>query len=225
MMSKKMETINDLEQLHMFHYGKPVGQVVANYPTDPLKIKTAPDIISKIISILHPTTCLDVGCGTGVYVEEFNKQSVKTIGVDGNLATKTILKTSPENVLYKDIRHHLELNQKYDLVFCIELIEHIEEKYEDILLFNLTQHTSNWLLVTTGEDTKGKEKDHLNEKPVEYWKEKITDLGFKFKEDETLELRKYFKRTLPRKFYKKKTMLHWFSELLLLFELESNDSK
>ena len=220
-MSKKMETINDLEQLHMFHYGKPVGQAIANYPADPLKIKTAPGIISKIISVLHPTTCLDVGCGTGIYVEEFNKQGVKTIGVDGNLATKTILKTSPENVLYKDVRHPLEFTQKFDLVVCIELIEHIEEKYEDVLLFNLTQYTNKWLLVTTGEDTKGKERLHLNEKPTEYWIDKIAALGYKYKETETLEMRKYFKKILPRRFYKRKTMLLWFSELILLFEKDT----
>lgn len=216
-----METKNDLEQLHLFHYGKPVGQAVASYPTDPLKIKTAPEIIGKIISVIHPESCLDVGCGTGIYVEEFNKQGVKSIGVDGNLAIKTILKTSPENVLFKDVRHPLELDQKYDLVMCVELIEHIEEKYVEVLLYNLTQYTNKWLLVTTGEDSKGKTKFHLNEKPPEYWIEKITALGYKYKEAETLEMRKYFKKILPKKFYRRKTMLLWFSELLLLFEKDT----
>lgn len=220
-----MDTKNDLEQLHMFHYGKPVGEVIAHYKTDPIKLKTAPEIISKVLSVIQPTTCLDVGCGTGIYIEEFNKQGVETIGVDGNLATKTILNTSQENVLYKDVRSPLGLNKKFDLVMCIELIEHIEEKYEEVLLHNLTQHTNKWLLLTTGEDTKGKDRYHLNEKPVEYWIKKVTDLGFEYKEKETLELRQHFRKTLPRRFWRKKTMLLWFSELLLLFELKGAESK
>lgn len=214
-----MLTKNDLDGLCQFINGKPVSEAIADYPSDPIKIKTAPHIVRYIKKMLNPRTCLDLGCGTGVYVEEFNNQGVKTIGIEGNLAVKPILKTLAERVIFHDLRAPLNLKDRYELVMCIEVIEHIDEIYLEVLLHNLTNFTDKWLLITTGADSHGTNREHLNEQPFEYWLDKITARGFTYKEAETMALRKNFRKVLTEGLIKKRVVgLTWFFDLLFLFE-------
>lgn len=211
-----MKTKDDLNGLHLFHYGKPVGEGEAKYPADPLKIETAPFIVGELVNTFRPKTYLDLGCGTGIYVEEFARQDVSVIGVEGNLAVKQILKTSPTKVIFSDLRAPLPLKKQFELVTCFEVVEHIEPEYVDILVQNLTLYCRKWLIITSGEDSKGKNREHVNEQAQRYWIRRIKKENYRFERRLTRRLRRKYSRFLLGK------GLPWFGELLLVFSNKKN---
>lgn len=211
-----MRTTDDLEELHMKLYGQPVGSVKAEYPADPIKIETAPFIVEQMVRKFKPGNCLDLGCGTGVYVEEFLRQGVTAIGVEGNLAVKPILKTGHENVLFHDLRSPLPLTTRFDLVLGIEVVEHIPEDYTEVLIHNLTQHCAKWLVITSGVDSHGSNPWHVNEQPKKYWIERIEARGLHFERRISKRLMRLYGRHLKGK------GLAWFKELLLVFSSLDN---
>lgn len=77
---------------------------------------------------------LDVGSGRGFAADWFRKNCQKVIAIDG-------LKENVDNSLVPAILHDLTLNpflsNGIDFVNCIEVVEHIEEKYLDNLLDTL----------------------------------------------------------------------------------------
>lgn len=207
-----MEIIDDLEQLHYHHYGKPIGSCVASYPSTKVKQKTAPKIIDRIIKEFNPESVLDIGSGTGVYVEEFLKRNVKAIGIEGNLAVKPILVTGVNNIVFKDLRSPLNLEERYDLVWSIEVVEHIDEKYIDVLIYNLTKYCDKWLVMTSGLNSYGRNPEHLNEQDGNYWIKLIEKEGFTYCDEISQEIMDYNKKILKRK------GLDWFKECLLVFK-------
>jgi SAM-dependent methyltransferase len=193
-----------------------VGSARAEYPADPIKIETAPFIVEQLVRRFKPRNCLDLGCGTGIYVEEFRRQGVTAIGVEGNLAVKSILKTDPENVLFHDLRSPVPLATRYDLVFSIEVVEHIAEDYTEVLIRNLTQYCAKWLVITSGVDSHGSNPWHVNEQPKRYWIERIEATGFHFERGISKRLMRLYGRHLKGK------GLAWFKKCLLVFSRLDN---
>ncbi len=206
-----MKTKNDLEGLHMELYGKPPGATKARYEADPIKIATAPLIVREMIQVARPNSHLDIGCGTGIYVEEFRKQGVDSIGVEGNLAVKPILKTDPKMILFHDLRSPLSFEGKFDLVTCVEVVEHIAEQYVEVLVYNLTQYCRNWLIITSGTNSHGQNPWHLNEKPPDYWIKRIEAKGLHYQPWISRRLRRLYRERLKGK------GLSWFGTCLLVF--------
>ena len=77
---------------------------------------------------------LDVGCGEGQSVLYFHRLGVVAHGIDG-------LRLNVERAVFPIAWHDLTVGPYYmpvDMVNCIEVVEHIEEKYLNNLLNTLT---------------------------------------------------------------------------------------
>lgn len=132
-----------------------------------------PEVFKYIIKRFGVKSVLDVGSGLG-FLPLFLKREfdLDVIGMEGWHA-------NIENAIYPLVQWDLTQGSfktsKVDLVTCIEVVEHIEEKYIDNLMDTLTQGRiaiiTHALPGTNGEF-------HVNEKDDMYWIEKFASRGF-----------------------------------------------
>lgn len=130
---------------------------------------------------------LDVGCGLGYAAKYFKDNGCKVKGIDGSPSA------IKDNVLGEDMigfdftKGKLNLDQKFDLVWSAEFVEHVREEYSENFLdvFNLA---SKFLLITHASPGQGGHH-HVNEQPASYWIKRIENLGFKYDESLTKKMK------------------------------------
>jgi len=151
--------------------------------------KSAKIMSETIYSILKPKTFIDVGCGPGHFANEFKKLGKDKISVtatDFSNYSKEFIDPSVKFML-KDLRVPFNLNKKYDVVLCLEVIEHIDKKYEDTLCKNLIDLTKKYLIITAAPPGQFG-LNHVNCKPLDYWKTKFIELGLVYDEGLTYKM-------------------------------------
>ena len=95
-------------------------------------------IVNLVMKYLSPTSVVDVGCGTGVFLDEFEKRGVNTIlGLDGP-AAKEVFKPDRSSFLTVDLASPVRLNRRFDLALCLEVAEHLPADSADCLVETLT---------------------------------------------------------------------------------------
>ncbi len=93
--------------------------------------------------MFRPLSVIDFGCGIGVVLSYFEDDGKDILGIDGSFRNKKFALINKNNFLLFDLRNKLNNKRRYDLCFCLEVAEHIEEKYSDRLIKNLTGASSN----------------------------------------------------------------------------------
>jgi hypothetical protein len=132
-------------------------------------------IADRIVNDIRPGTVLDVGCALGFLVEALRDRDVVAFGVD-------ISEYAIQNVCC-DIKPYCWVGratdlfpQKYDLIVCIEVLEHLLPLESEQAVENICQHTEDVLFSSTPFDYK--EATHFNVRPLEYWGELFARYGF-----------------------------------------------
>ncbi len=147
-------------------------------PDDPAWPAFFGSVADLIVEDIAPARTLDVGCAYGFLVNELRKRGVDAKGFDfsdyaiGRAAD--IDDSLPEHVWVASAVDPIE--GRYDLVTCIEMIEHLEDADARVALRNITEVTDAVLLSSTPGDFA--EPTHVNVRPVEYWAELFAGLGF-----------------------------------------------
>ena len=142
-----------------------------------------PAVWLYIIKKYSIPSVMDVGSGRGHAAKWFSDQGIKTIAVDG-------LQDNIVNAVYPTVLCDLtesSYTEAVDLVNCIEVVEHIEEKYINNLLDTIC--SGRYLFMTHG--LPGQEgHHHVNCQPTEYWLKHLADRGFKELSDDSKELQR-----------------------------------
>lgn len=171
------------------------------YIDDKKKRETAHVIVGELAKHLDFESVLDLGCGTMVYREEFEKHG-DYLGVDGNPDA------SPMKL--HDLREPFEL--KADLVFLIEVAEHIESEYESVFLDTVVNNARKWVVMTAcppkGGKSEYRSKAHFNEQLREYWIKKLEDRGLTYEDELSQKIQAE---------YKKHPVKNWFKYNLMVF--------
>lgn len=95
-------------------------------------------------------SCLDVGCGTGVLLDFMSFSGVEEVfGIDGINSDSTVLR--PEQYAREDIEQELDVGRKYDLVMCLEVVEHVKPDSTDIVIKNIDRHASDLIIFSMAE--------------------------------------------------------------------------
>jgi SAM-dependent methyltransferase len=152
--------------------------------------RSAPVMADSIAQIFRPATVLDVGCGSGALLD-----ALRARGVNG-----TGLEYSPEGLALcrqRDIRAYrfdltsdtlpAELAAQFDLVICIEVAEHIPERFADRLVELITSRSDTTLFTAATPGQGG--YYHVNEQPHAYWVEKFATRGYQFDMADSLRWR------------------------------------
>jgi len=141
---------------------------------------------SKMIENLEIKSVIDVGCGRGFALEFFKEKGLIIQGVEGS--TKAVKQSLvPENVLLHDYeKGSPEIKEKFDLCWCCEFVEHVEEKFRDN--FIETFKNAKYLAITFAYPGQGGHH-HVNENTEEYWINAIEAQGFSYDQNYTLYLR------------------------------------
>ncbi len=146
-----------------------------------------PKMWEFLVRKLDIKSVLDVGCGFGYSLDFFvNDLNLDGLGVEGSekIASSSPLKDIIKIHDYRD--GNLDIDREFDLCWCCEVVEHIEEKYLDALLNTFTK--AKYLCMTFAKPRQ-QGFHHVNCKPEGYWLNKCHEKGFIVDNSFTQELR------------------------------------
>jgi SAM-dependent methyltransferase len=135
----------------------------------------------------RPASVLDIGCGLGTYLKRFREWGVTdVIGVEAQDMGAEF--SVPGALRVHDLERPLDLGRSFDLVTCVEVIEHVSEAYEDIVLDSIARHAKN-LILFSGAQPGQPGIGHVNLRQTSYWVKKWRERGWEVLPFESLAFR------------------------------------
>jgi 2-polyprenyl-3-methyl-5-hydroxy-6-metoxy-1,4-benzoquinol methylase len=120
------------------------------------------------------TSIIDVGCGIGSWGYDLDKYGFKYRGIDfGVPLDKLVIDKS--HYMDRDIRQYIPCKEKYDIALCLEVAEHLEPEFADVLVQSLSG-MANVILFSAAIPLQGG-INHHNEQWQSYWAEKFAKVG------------------------------------------------
>jgi hypothetical protein len=138
----------------------------------------SPAVWQYLIGRFAVKSMLDVGAGLGHAALWFHRAGIATVGIDG-------LKFNCAKSVYPLVQADLSHTAVYcpvDLVLCVEMVEHLEEKYLDNLLDTLC---NGKIIVMTNALPGQGGYHHVNEKPTKYWIDHLAKRSCTVSKDDT----------------------------------------
>lgn len=151
-----------------------------------------PNTMKIIYDHFLPKSIVDVGCANGLHLKAFKDLGCKKLfGIEG---TKHFIpyinKYYGGDYIIADLRKPLPKLEKFDLVLCLEVLEHLEKEFAHQAVENLLS-LGNTLLISACPIKGG--FHHLNPQPKEYWINIFESLGAKYYPDDVEKLQEIFK--------------------------------
>jgi SAM-dependent methyltransferase len=122
---------------------------------------------------LRPASVIDIGCGPGCYLVPFKRHGCEILGVD---ACPTAGRVIPGNFERVDLRFPYTPPNRFDLALCIEVAEHLEAEWADVLIETLAGCTDTILFSAAVPGQPG--QYHVNVQSPEFWLSKFADRGY-----------------------------------------------
>jgi len=142
-------------------------------------------LIKSILELFEIKTVVDLGCGNGNYTRQFLANGISCEGYDGNPLTEELT----EGLCHVlDITYPLDLG-KFDLVFSLEVGEHIPPEFEQQFIDNCCNSSNKYIACSwahPGLEWEG----HVNCQTSEYVIAEFEKRGFMYNEEATSFIRK-----------------------------------
>ncbi|WP_164731478.1 methyltransferase domain-containing protein [Entomomonas moraniae] len=155
-----------------------------------------------------PESLIDIGCGAGAWCSIWKSSVPDVTGVDGSYVQTTSLLIEPTSFIRQDLSQAFILGKRFSIATSFEVAEHIPESKADIFINNLTQ-CSEVILFSAAPPGQGGEF-HVNEQPLQYWREKFAALGYECFDP------------LRSKIQKNKDVEPWYRYNMLLYVKETS---
>ncbi|MDD2584263.1 MAG: class I SAM-dependent methyltransferase [Bacteroidales bacterium] len=155
-----------------------------------LEADSAQAFVDVILEHFSPKSIVDIGCGAGIYLFEFEKRGIKdTFGIDGSPHAKNSFLLSDDKLEIFDLAKYYNFKRSYELCLCLEVAEHLREEDADTLVDSIIS-ASDLVIFTAAVPGQGPRSiGHINEQPHEYWINKFKQKDYLFQEDLTREMR------------------------------------
>ena len=145
------------------------------YERTPGWIATFAAIADNLVRAFRPSTVLDAGCAMGMLVEALWDRGIVTHGVD--ISEYAIANVRPDMAPYCRVGSLTEpLGGPYDLVTCIEVLEHIPRADAGLVFDRLCEASDTIVFSSTPIDFV--EPTHVNVCPPIVWLREFADRGF-----------------------------------------------
>lgn len=151
-----------------------VGDGYQEYKREERWLTFFASIADRIVSDIGPRSVLDAGCAMGFLVEALRDRRVEAYGID-------VSEYALEQVR-KDIKPYCSkasvtdpLSRRYDLIVCIETLEHLAPGESERAAANIGAFTDDLIFSST--PSHFKEVSHRNVRPPEYWAELFARYG------------------------------------------------
>ena len=130
-----------------------------------------------MIQLLKPSSVIDIGCGTGVWVKEFVQAGVSdVIGVDGAYVPLAERQIDADRFIEADLTQPLSLGDRRDLAICLEVAEHLPTHASQTLVDSLVDAAPAVFFSAATPGQGG--TDHINEQWPDYWITKFEAHGW-----------------------------------------------
>lgn len=159
-------------------------------------------LCSELIRILKAwsiKSVVDIGCGNGAYTKKLREAGFDCKGYDGSPLTPELSEGLCE---IKDFSEPVDIGE-FDCVLCLEVGEHLPEKYESIFLDNICKCSDILIMSWAIEGQPG--TGHVNCRNNDYIIGKMRERGF-FYWPETSRL------------LRDSSSLPWFKDTIIIFE-------
>ena len=150
------------------------------------KLSHCPEMFKHLVEKFDIKSVLDVGCGMGYQMQEFMKYCDEVVGIDGSeyVSTNSVIK---EKIFQHDFNiGELETEDRFDLCWCCEFVEHVGEEFRDNFLSSFA--FCKYVAMTHAVPGQGGHH-HVNCRDRHYWKKVMRRYGFNLHRDLTRELR------------------------------------
>lgn len=139
--------------------------------------RSARRLIETGVPWLRPESVLDMGCGRGAWLAEWVASGVADVtGVDGDYVDRDRLYISPEQFVAADLSGAVDLGRRFGLVQSLEVAEHLTPAAAKPFVASLCRH-ADLVLFSAAVPGQGGE-NHINERPLSYWRGLFGALGF-----------------------------------------------
>lgn len=129
---------------------------------------SAKKIVEMVMARLHPTSVVDFGCGTGVWLREFADAGVdRILGVDGHHVDLDWLEIPRSSFVAQDLRTPAPFSDRFDLAVSLEVAEHLPEDAGPALVEVLVQSAPAVLFSAAIPGQAG--TGHINPQWQSYW--------------------------------------------------------
>jgi SAM-dependent methyltransferase len=153
-------------------YDKKFYEGIHNYSDSSAKV-----IVPLILEVIDCNRVIDIGCGDGTWLKNFQEKGVKEIlGVDGDYVDANTLLIPHEHFIPWNLQYPLEIHQRFDLAISLEVAEHLPEECANIFVDSLV-NLSSTILFSAAIPHQGGEH-HVNEQWQDYWAEKFQCRGY-----------------------------------------------
>jgi GT2 family glycosyltransferase/SAM-dependent methyltransferase len=123
-------------------------------------------VADAIMAEIAPVTVLDAGCAIGFLVAALRERGVDAYGID--ISQYAIGQVPTELRPFCSVGSITDnLDRDYDLIVCIEVLEHLPPDLAPVAVANLARHAGSVLFSSSPSDFR--EATHINVQPTEYW--------------------------------------------------------
>lgn len=118
----------------------------------------------------RPKSMLDVGCGTGAMV-----RVARVLGVDAYGVDQLVEPGRDSFLFHHNLVNYFQLPEQVELVFCIEIAEHLHESAHAIFCDTIVDNLApgGYLIFSAARPGQGG-TGHISCRPAEYWGNELT---------------------------------------------------
>jgi SAM-dependent methyltransferase len=167
-----MALVPDGSAFNRFYYRNCCGQP---YERNETWRRVFGAIADRIVADINPRSVLDAGCAIGLLVEALRERGVDARGVD---ISPYAIGSIPDALrpFCREASVAEPFGQRFDLIVCIEVLEHMEAPEAERAIANFARHTDEVLFSSTPFDYR--EPTHVNVRMPEEWAESYARHGF-----------------------------------------------